>query len=144
VGWIGQPVPGAARQRFGERERSETMPYRQTVEFLRRRYAAAILRDDVDTAGRLRAQLDGIMNHTRAGRPGEGHPEVQARPVEPPAQLTQSPARSVELPAWALETAEERPAHTGGLRPRLHLVTPVTGLLERPARLVIASSRDPG
>ena len=31
------------------------MSHRQTVEFLRRRYAAAILCDDADTAGRLRA-----------------------------------------------------------------------------------------
>jgi hypothetical protein len=38
---------------------------RQVIEFLRRRYASAILRDDAPTAGRLRAQLDGLMNHAR-------------------------------------------------------------------------------
>ena len=59
------------------------MPHRQTVEFLRRRYAAAILCDDADTAGRLRAQLDGIMNPCRSGRPGEGAPAAaQAAPAE--------------------------------------------------------------
>ena len=41
---------------------------RQVIEFLRRRYASAILRDDAETAGRLRAQLDGLMNHTGASR----------------------------------------------------------------------------
>jgi hypothetical protein len=114
------------------------MPYRQTVEFLRRRYAAAILRDDVDTAGRLRAELDGIMNQARAGRPGE------PPPPEPQAPALQPPARLVKPPARPLGRAAERPPRTGGLRPRLHLVTPVTGLLERPARLAIAASRDPG
>ena len=59
------------------------MPHRQTVEFLRRRYAAAILCDDADTAGRLRAQLDGIMNPCRSGRPGEGaRAAAQAAPAE--------------------------------------------------------------
>jgi hypothetical protein len=38
---------------------------RQVIEFLRRRYASAILRDDAPTAGRLRDQLDGLMNHAR-------------------------------------------------------------------------------
>jgi hypothetical protein len=45
---------------------------RQVIEFLRRRYASAILRDDTPTAGRLRAQLDGLMNRAgprRADRP---------------------------------------------------------------------------
>ena len=36
---------------------------RQVIDFLRRRYASAILRDDAPTAGRLRAQLDDLMNH---------------------------------------------------------------------------------
>jgi len=38
---------------------------RQAVDFLRRRYAAAILHDDMDTACRLRLQLDAIMNRAR-------------------------------------------------------------------------------
>jgi hypothetical protein len=41
---------------------------RQVIDFLRRRYASAILRDDAPTAGRLRAQLDGLMNHARPRR----------------------------------------------------------------------------
>lgn len=113
------------------------MPHRQTIEFLRRRYAAAILRDDADTAGRLRAQLDAVMNYARrAGRPGEA-PQPQARPIEPPARLIHSPLRSPEA-------AGER-ASGAGVRPRLYVVMPVTGLLEKPARrLVIAAARDPG
>jgi hypothetical protein len=112
------------------------MPHRQSIEFLRRRYAAAILRDDPDTAGRLRAQLDAVMNHARrAGRPGEA-PQPQARPIEPPARLIHSPLR--------LPEAGER-ACGAGVRPRLYVVMPVTGLLEKPARrLVIAAARDPG
>jgi hypothetical protein len=89
---------------------------RRTVEFLRRRYAAAILCDDADTAGRLRAQLDGIMNPAgRSGRRGEAaRAAAQAPPARPQA-------------------AEPSPEH-GQLAPRLRLVTPVTGLLEWPAR----------
>jgi hypothetical protein len=115
------------------------MSHRQTVEFLRRRYAAAILRDDADTAGRLRVELKDIMNHAhRAERLGEAlRPQPQARPIDPPARLIPSPVR---LPG----AAGERPSGTG-VRPRLYVVMPVTGLLERSARrLVIASSRDPG
>jgi hypothetical protein len=109
------------------------MSHPQTVEFLRRRYAAAILRDDADTAGRLRAQLDGIMNHARrVGRCGEAPlPEAQASSAGPP-----------DAPARPQAVTERSPSRLG---PRLCLVPPVTGLLERPARrLVIASSRDPG
>jgi hypothetical protein len=97
------------------------MSHRQTVEFLRRRYAAAILCDDADTAGRLRAQLDGIMNHARgAGRPGEV-PEAQARP---PEALPEFPD---VLPRSLGALAARSPGRPG---PRLRLVTPVTGLLE--------------
>jgi hypothetical protein len=112
------------------------MPHRQSIEFLRRRYAAAILRDDADTAGRLRAQLDAVMNHARrAERPGEA-PQPRARPIEPPARLIPSPLRS--------PGAGERASGTE-VRPRLYVVMPVTGLLEKPARrLVIAAARDPG
>jgi hypothetical protein len=109
------------------------MPHRQSIEFLRRRYAAAILRDDADTAGRLRAELDAVMNYDRrAGRPGEPPPQ----PIEPPARLIQSPLRS---PAATGERASG-----AGVRPRLYVVMPVTGLLDKPARRpVIAAARDP-
>ena len=109
------------------------MPHRQSIEFLRRRYAAAILRDDPDTAGRLRAQLDAVMNHARrAERPGEA---PQPQPIEPPARLIHSPLRS--------PGAGER-ASGAEVRPRLYVVMPVTGLLEKPARRpVIAAARDP-
>ena len=102
------------------------MPHRQSIEFLRRRYAAAILRDDAETAGRLRAKLDAVMNHARrAERPGEApQPQAQARPIELPARLIQSPLRS---PGAAGERA-----CGAGVRPRLYVVVPVTGLLERP------------
>lgn len=86
---------------------------RRTVEFLRRRYAAAILRDDVDTAGRLRSQLDGFMNQTRDARQ---HTEA----------LQPDPAQPFEVPAGA--PAAQR--SSSGPEPRLRLVTPVTGLLE--------------
>lgn len=52
---------------------------RQAVDFLRRRYASAILRDDAPTAGRLRAQLDQLMNR------GEGTCAGGAAPVARPA-----------------------------------------------------------
>lgn len=56
------------------------MPQRQAIDFLRRRYAAAILCDDAATAGRLRARLDAIMNHTGAADlPGQG----LAMPIRP-------------------------------------------------------------
>jgi transposase len=115
------------------------MPHRQTVEFLRRRYAVAILRDDAGTASRLRAQLDGIMNHARRPeRLGEApHPKPQARPIDPPARLIQAPIRPPSV-------AGER-ACGAGVRPRLHVVMPVTGLRERPVRRpMIAASRDAG
>jgi hypothetical protein len=112
------------------------MPHRQSVEFLRRRYAAAILRDDADTAGRLRAQLDAVMNHARrAERPGQA-PQPQARPIEPLARLSHAPLRS--------PGAGER-ASGAGASPRLYVVMPVTGLLEEPARRPgIPAARDPG
>jgi hypothetical protein len=112
------------------------MPHRHSIEFLRRRYAAAILRDDADTAGRLRAQLDAVMNHARrAGRPGEAS-QPQARPIEPPARLVHSPLQS---PGPAERASGVR------VRPGLYVVMPVTGLLEKPARRpVIAAARDPG
>jgi hypothetical protein len=113
------------------------MPHRQSIEFLRRRYAAAILHDDADTAGRLRAQLDAVMNHDRrAERSGEA-PQPQARPIDPPARLIQSPVRPPSA-------AGER-ACGAGVSPRLSVVMPVTGLRERPARRpMIAAARDPG
>ena len=88
------------------------MPHRQSIEFLRRRYAVAILRDDADTAGRLRAKLDAVMNHARrAERPGEApQPQPQARAIEPPARLIQSPLRS---PGAAGERAKARAALDG-------------------------------
>jgi hypothetical protein len=87
------------------------MSHRQTVEFLRRRYAAAILRDDADTAGRLRVQLDGIMNRTGGAGPC-GAPQPEALPLGLPTMpvATEGSSRRSE--------------------PRLRLVTPVTGLLE--------------
>ncbi|MGH6913175.1 MAG: hypothetical protein ACREH3_05665 [Geminicoccales bacterium] len=63
------------------------MHARQAVDFLRRRYANAILRDDVQTAGRLRDQLDGLMNRgegTCAG--GAELSERVASPVAPGRQ----------------------------------------------------------
>jgi hypothetical protein len=86
------------------------------VEFLRRRYAAAILGDDADTACRLRARLDGIMNPT--DRLGSALPPQSSRPE---ADLSPGPARGA---------------------PRLQLVTPVTpvtGLLETPRPLARAA-----
>jgi hypothetical protein len=110
------------------------MPHRQTFEFLRRRYAAAILCADADTAGRLRAQLDGIMNPAgSSGRRGEA---ARAAAQAPPAEAPDAQAP----PAWPQATAPSRPQAAGPspepaqLAPRLRLVTPVTGLLEWPAR----------
>jgi hypothetical protein len=91
------------------------MPHRQTVEFLRRRYAAAILCDDAATAGRVRVQLDGLMNQNHCAR-------RLAEVLQPEA------ARPLGVPLRPL--AAERA--TGGPGPRLRLVTPVTGLLEWP------------
>ena len=98
------------------------MPHRPMVEFLRRRYAAAILCDDADTAGRLRTQLDDIMNP--AGDSGRGGAAAQAPALLPGAGDAQaSPARP---------QAAEQPPEQGQLAPRLRLVTPVTGLLDGP------------
>jgi hypothetical protein len=92
------------------------MLHRQTVEFLRRRYALAILRDDADTAGRLRAQLDGVMN-----LPGAA-PRSEARAPEACPGMREAPAG--------------RQPSAAGLAsgPQLCLVRPVTGLLEAPRR----------
>lgn len=78
---------------------------RQAVDFLRRRYAAAIMHDDMDTACRLRLQLDAIMNRTRlAPHHGEAPPFPTA--------------------------AAPRDASTPQLELRLLVTTPVTGLLD--------------
>jgi hypothetical protein len=92
------------------------MPHRQTVEFLRRRYAVAILRDDADTAGRLRAQLDGMMN--------------------PPAGAAQrSKVRQPEACLREVPTGPEPSvARAAGSGPQLCLLPSVTGLLEGPRR----------
>jgi hypothetical protein len=90
------------------------MPHRQTVEFLRRRYAVAILRADADTAGRLRAQLDGIMNPPAAARRSTEARQSEACLGEAPAEPQPSAAQSA------------------GSGPRLCLVPTVTGLLEGP------------
>ena len=79
------------------------------VEFLRRRYAAAILGNDADTACRLRARLDRIMN--------------------PTSRLGGAPAPE----AW--ESEADRSPGPAQLAPRLRLVAtvaPVTGLLDTP------------
>jgi hypothetical protein len=61
------------------------MPQRQAIDFLRRRYAAAILCDDAATACRLRAQLDAMMN--------------RAEGADLPAQQLAAPIRPLEE-AW--------------------------------------------
>jgi hypothetical protein len=97
------------------------MSHRQTIEFLRRRYAVAILRDDADTAGRLRVQLDGMMNAAAAVGPRPGVPGLDAVP---------SPQDAIALAAGSPAPATERaPAPR---RPRLAVVPAVTGLLEGP------------
>jgi len=104
------------------------MSHRQTVEFLRRRYAAAILCDDADTAGRLRVQLDGIMNEGHGTRRLGKAPQPETpRPFHAPARPQDALAPATAPPAPPLAT--ERSV---GLEPRLRLVTPVTGLLEWP------------
>jgi hypothetical protein len=90
------------------------MPHRQSIEFLRRRYAAAILRDDPDTAGRLRAQLDGIMN-----RPAGAERRSEVR--QPEGCLREAPA--------GLQPSAARSAASG---PQLCVVPTVSGLLEGP------------
>jgi hypothetical protein len=96
------------------------MPHRPTVEFLRRRYAAAILCDDADTAGRLRTQLDGIMNP--AGNSGRGGAAARSAPAE-----VSDPQASIARP----QAGKPSPAH-GQTVPHLRLVAPVTGLLDGP------------
>jgi hypothetical protein len=96
------------------------MPHRQTVEFLRRRYAAAILCADADTAGRLRTQLDGIMNP--AGNSGRGGAAARSAPAE-----VSDPQASIARP----QVGKPSSAH-GQTVPHLRLVTPVTGLLDGP------------
>jgi len=61
------------------------MSQRQAVDFLRRRYAAAIMHDDRDTACRLRLQLDAIMNRTRLAPPPQA-PASFAAAVGPRAR----------------------------------------------------------
>lgn len=93
----------------------------QAVEFLRRRYAAAILRDDMDTACRVRLQLDAIMNRVRRGH--------RAGADAPPSRMTAAcDAPPDPLPAPATPGGGG-PAARAGLR--LLVTTPVTGLLER-------------
>jgi len=85
---------------------------RQAVDFLRRRYAAAIMQDDMDTACRLRLQLDAIMNRVRLGYPPyAGTPVARADPAPSPSD-------------GAAEST------TGPVALRLLVTTPVTGLLE--------------
>jgi hypothetical protein len=96
------------------------MEQRQAVEFLRRRYASAILGNDADTACRLRAQLNGIMNR-RADPLGQALPLQAARPEALPPEIL------------ALEAALDALPVRARCEPRLQLVTPVTpvtGLLD--------------
>jgi hypothetical protein len=95
------------------------MPDRQAVDFLRRRYAAAILRDDPDTACRLRSQLDRIMN--QGPRPCDPARRPEMRSLE--ARATETRARSPQGPAAPVA----RPFQLKVLE-----AAPVTGLLERP------------
>jgi hypothetical protein len=99
-----------------------------TIDFLRRRYAAAILRDDADTAGRLRLQLDGIMN----GAAGAAAPRAAARPEALGLDAVPGPRDAISLAAGppAGPPATERAPDRRG--PRLCLVPAVTGLLEGP------------
>jgi hypothetical protein len=99
------------------------MSHRQTIEFLRRRYAVAILRDDPDTAGRLRVQLDGIMNGTAAPRAA----------VRPQGQgLDAVPRDATFLAAGAPAGLPATEPAAGSRGPRLCVVPAVTGLLEGP------------
>jgi hypothetical protein len=100
------------------------MSHRQTIEFLRRRYAAAILRDDADTARRLRVQLDGIMN----GAAGAAAPRAAARTDAPGLDAVPRPRDAIAPSAGPPAT---EPA-LGRAGPRLCLVPAVTGLLEVP------------
>ena len=79
---------------------------RHAIDFLRRRYASAIVRDDMDTACRLRLQLDAIMNRARLADSGS---------AEAPAAF-----------AFAIAPCEAPPQFQVSLP-----ATPVTGLLER-------------
>jgi hypothetical protein len=90
------------------------MPDRQAVDFLRRRYAAAILRDDLATACRLRSQLDRIMNQR-------------------PQRFDRSPRIEVRAPETRAPSPEgPTPPVAGRFQPRVLVAEPVTGLLERP------------
>jgi hypothetical protein len=80
---------------------------RQAVDFLRRRYAAAIMHDDMDTACRLRLQLDAIMNRARREDPLA---EAASEPFPPPLAPREARAPQLQL--------------------RLLVTQPVTGLLE--------------
>lgn len=88
------------------------MPDRQAVEFLRRRYAAAILRDDADTACRLRGQLDRIMN--QGPKPFDRAPRIERRPPETPVPSSEGEVSRL----------------IGRFQLRLLVSAPVTGLLE--------------
>ncbi len=88
------------------------MPDRQAVDFLRRRYAAAILRDDADTACRLRSQLDRVMN--QGPQPFERAPWIEI----PPSQA------AAPSPDGAVSRL------VGRFQLRLLVSVPVTGLLE--------------
>jgi hypothetical protein len=80
------------------------MSQRQAVDFLRRRYAAAIMHDDMDTACRLRLQLDAIMNRVRLA-PSPQAPDSFATAVEPHAR----PAPRCELRLLVPVEAGSRP-----------------------------------
>jgi hypothetical protein len=99
------------------------MSHRQTIEFLRRRYAVAILRDDADTAGRLRVQLDGIMNDVAAPRAAV-RSEAQGLDAVPRDATFLAAGSPAGLPA-----TEPAPGSRG---PRLCIVPAVTGLVEGP------------
>lgn len=93
------------------------------IDFLRRRYANAIARDDLVTACRLRQQLDQVMN--RAGR------------AEPRSTAV---LRADEA---ELVTPLDEPSGQRALRlaPRQAFEAPVTGLLEiRPVRSPLAGT----
>lgn len=106
------------------------MSHRQTIEFLRRRYAVAILRHDADTAGRLRVQLDGILN----GAAGGGGPHAAARRQAGILRLdaVPQPRDAISLAAGPPASAPAMERAPGQRGPRLCLVPAVTGLLEGP------------
>jgi len=92
------------------------------IDFLRRRYASAIARDDIATACRLRQQLDRMMNDGRRTRAaGAAAPSPDADLLAPLVEPSGQPALR--------------------LAPRLAPAAPVTGLLEvRPVRSPLAGT----